>query len=96
MYVIHLVNTITNIVCIFTGALSINRLRADTTEEVLEEQARRARKQQGERLSLEDFAQFLSLPVTDTLTQVHNLFDKVNTHTFNRVFSGITCNNRHC
>ncbi|XP_036949563.1 lysophosphatidylcholine acyltransferase 1 [Acanthopagrus latus] len=51
-------------------------LRAGTTEEVLEEQARRARKQQGERLSLEDFAQFLSLPVTDTLTQVHNLFDK--------------------
>ncbi|XP_030268873.1 lysophosphatidylcholine acyltransferase 1 [Sparus aurata] len=51
-------------------------LRAGATEEALEEQARRARKQQGERLSLEDFAQFLNLPVTDTLTQVHSLFDK--------------------
>lgn len=63
-----------------TGALFINRLRAGATEEALEEQARRARKQQGERLRLEDFAQFLNLPVTDTLTQVHSLFDKVNIH----------------
>ncbi|KAM9339911.1 lysophosphatidylcholine acyltransferase 1 [Symphorus nematophorus] len=52
-------------------------LRAGTTEKALEEQARRARKLQGERLSLEDFAQFLSLPVTDTLTQVHSLFDQL-------------------
>lgn len=80
IYVIHLVNTIINVVCIFTGALFINRLRAGATEEALEEQARRARKQQGERLSLEDFAQFLNLPVTDTLTQVHSLFDTVNIH----------------
>lgn len=80
IYVIHLVNTIINTVCIFTGALFINRLRAGATEEALEEQARRARKQQGERLRLEDFAQFLNLPVTDTLTQVHSLFDKVNIH----------------
>lgn len=50
-------------------------LRARRTD-VLEEQARRARKLQGERLSLEDFAQFLNLPVTDTLTQVHSLFDQ--------------------
>uniref|UniRef100_A0A8P4K673 Lysophosphatidylcholine acyltransferase 1 n=1 Tax=Dicentrarchus labrax TaxID=13489 RepID=A0A8P4K673_DICLA len=51
-------------------------LRAGTTEKVLEEQARRARKMQGDRLGLEDFAQFLNLPVTDTLTQVHSLFDQ--------------------
>ncbi|XP_076610993.1 lysophosphatidylcholine acyltransferase 1 [Chaetodon auriga] len=51
-------------------------LRSATTEEVLEEQARRARKLQGERLALEDFAQFLNLPVTDALTQVHSLFDQ--------------------
>lgn len=49
------------------------------TDKVLEEQASRARKQHGERLGLEDFAQFLHLPVTDTLAQVLNLFDKVNT-----------------
>lgn len=46
---------------------------------MLEEQARRARKLQGDRLGLDDFAQFLNLPVTDTLTQVHSMFDQVNT-----------------
>ncbi|XP_029299365.1 lysophosphatidylcholine acyltransferase 1 [Cottoperca gobio] len=49
-------------------------LRAGRTDAVLEEQARRARKLQGDALSLEDFAQFLNLPVTDTLAQVHSLF----------------------
>lgn len=58
-------------------SLCINRLRAETTEKVLEELARRARKLQGDRLGLEDFAQFLNLPITDTLTQVHSLFDQV-------------------
>lgn len=58
-------------------SLCINRLRAETTEEVLEELARRARKLQGDLLGLEDFAQFLNLPVTDTLTEVHSLFDQV-------------------
>ncbi|XP_070702868.1 lysophosphatidylcholine acyltransferase 1 [Pempheris klunzingeri] len=51
-------------------------LRTGTTDKVLEEQARRARKLQGDRLGLEDFAQFLNLPVTDTLAQVHSLFDQ--------------------
>ncbi|XP_044027667.1 lysophosphatidylcholine acyltransferase 1 [Siniperca chuatsi] len=51
-------------------------LRAGTKDKVLEEQARRARKLQGGRLGLEDFAQFLNLPVTETLTQVHSLFDQ--------------------
>ncbi|XP_070777716.1 lysophosphatidylcholine acyltransferase 1 [Enoplosus armatus] len=49
-------------------------LRAGT--KVLEEQAKRARKLQGDRLGLEDFAQFLNLPVADALTQVHSLFDQ--------------------
>ncbi len=62
--------------------MCINRLRAATTDKVLEEQARRARKLQRDRLGLEDFAQFLNLPVTDTLTQVHSLFDQVNTDRF--------------
>ncbi|KAM6903398.1 lysophosphatidylcholine acyltransferase 1 [Lycodopsis pacificus] len=51
-------------------------LRAGRNDKVLEEQARRARKLQGDRLSLEDFSQFLNLPLTDTLTQVHSLFDQ--------------------
>lgn len=60
--------------------LDITSLRAKANSASLEEQARRARKQQQQeevRLSLEDFASFLNLPVTDTLTQVHSLFDKV-------------------
>uniref|UniRef100_A0A3Q1G795 EF-hand domain-containing protein n=1 Tax=Acanthochromis polyacanthus TaxID=80966 RepID=A0A3Q1G795_9TELE len=40
------------------------------------EQAKRARKLQGDRLGLEDFAQFLNLPTTDTLEQVHSFFDQ--------------------
>ncbi|KAM9838365.1 lysophosphatidylcholine acyltransferase 1 isoform 2-T2 [Aulostomus maculatus] len=51
-------------------------LRSQTTDKVLEEQASRARELQGDRLSLEGFAQFLNLPVTDALTQVHSLFDQ--------------------
>lgn len=45
---------------------------------MLEEEARRATKLQGDRLGLEDFAQFLNLPVTDMLRQVHTLFVQVN------------------
>lgn len=45
---------------------------------MLEEQARRARKLQADALSAEDFAQFLDLPLTDTLARVHSLFDQVN------------------
>uniref|UniRef100_UPI003AAEBA9D lysophosphatidylcholine acyltransferase 1 n=1 Tax=Centroberyx gerrardi TaxID=166262 RepID=UPI003AAEBA9D len=51
-------------------------LRAGTTDTVLEQQASRARKLCGDRLGLEDFAQYLNLPVTDILTQVHSLFDQ--------------------
>ncbi|GLD69740.1 lysophosphatidylcholine acyltransferase 1-like protein [Lates japonicus] len=51
-------------------------LRAGTRGKILEEQAKRAMKLQGDRLGLEDFAQFLNLPVTDTLTEVHSLFDQ--------------------
>uniref|UniRef100_A0A3Q2UL70 Lysophosphatidylcholine acyltransferase 1 n=1 Tax=Fundulus heteroclitus TaxID=8078 RepID=A0A3Q2UL70_FUNHE len=53
------------------------RLKAGTRDNVLEEEARRATKLQGDRLGLEDFAQFLNLPVTDALRQVHNLFDQM-------------------
>ncbi|KAM9384869.1 lysophosphatidylcholine acyltransferase 1 [Pholidichthys leucotaenia] len=50
-------------------------LRAKT-DSFLEEQARRARKLQGDRLGLEDFSQFLNLPVTDVLKEVHSFFDQ--------------------
>uniref|UniRef100_A0A7N8YE66 Lysophosphatidylcholine acyltransferase 1 n=1 Tax=Mastacembelus armatus TaxID=205130 RepID=A0A7N8YE66_9TELE len=52
-------------------------LKAGITDKVLEDQARIARKLQGDKLGLQDFAQFLKLPVTATLTQVHSLFDKL-------------------
>lgn len=68
-------------VCFFLFPLFTVRLRAETSEKQLEELARRARKLQGDRLAPEDFAQFLNLPVTDTLTHIHRLFDRVNTHT---------------
>ncbi|XP_034561476.1 lysophosphatidylcholine acyltransferase 1 [Notolabrus celidotus] len=51
-------------------------LRAKASYKSLEEQASRARKLQGDRLGLEDFAQFVNLTVTESLTQVHSLFDK--------------------
>ncbi|KAM4630252.1 lysophosphatidylcholine acyltransferase 1 [Polymixia lowei] len=51
-------------------------LRAGTTDMVLEQLASRARKLCGDRLILEDFAQYLNLPVTDTLSQVHSLFNQ--------------------
>lgn len=58
----------------------LNRLRAKSTDKLLE-QANRAAKLHGDRLGLEDFAQFLNLPLTDTLKQVHSLFDQVRSET---------------
>lgn len=52
------------------------RLGLKTGTKVLEEHAKKARKLQGERLSVENFAQILYLPVTDTLKQVHSMFDQ--------------------
>ncbi|XP_047461985.1 lysophosphatidylcholine acyltransferase 1 [Mugil cephalus] len=66
----------------YSSLLEFNQLmyrlgmRTGTTDKALEEQARRAKKLQEERLGLEDFAQFISLPVTDTLKQVHNMFNQ--------------------
>ncbi|XP_072226977.1 lysophosphatidylcholine acyltransferase 1 [Leuresthes tenuis] len=60
----------------FNQLVSRLGLRTGTTEKLLEEQARRARKLQGDRLGLEDFGHFVNLPVTDTLRQVHDLFDQ--------------------
>lgn len=49
-------------------------LKTGSKENMLEEESRRVTKLQGDRLGLEDFAQFLSLPVTDMLRQVHSMF----------------------
>ncbi|XP_015244387.1 PREDICTED: lysophosphatidylcholine acyltransferase 1 [Cyprinodon variegatus] len=51
-------------------------LKTRTRDGLLEEEARRATKLQGDELGLEDFAQFLNLPVTDMLREVHKLFDQ--------------------
>ncbi|XP_056286347.1 lysophosphatidylcholine acyltransferase 1 [Pseudoliparis swirei] len=51
-------------------------LRAERSGAVLEDQARRARKLQRETLREDEFAEFLELPLTHTLTQVHSLFDQ--------------------
>ncbi|KAJ0054850.1 hypothetical protein NL108_006281, partial [Boleophthalmus pectinirostris] len=65
----------------FSALLEFNQLvvrlglKASNTS-VLEQQATKARKLQGERLSVEDFAQGLGLPVSDKLQQVHGMFDE--------------------
>ncbi|TNN41228.1 Lysophosphatidylcholine acyltransferase 1 [Liparis tanakae] len=51
-------------------------LRAERSGAVLEDQARRARKLQRETLREDEFAEFLELPLTHTVTQVHSLFDQ--------------------
>ncbi|XP_056153941.1 lysophosphatidylcholine acyltransferase 1 [Lampris incognitus] len=65
-----------------SSLLTFNRLvcrlglRAGTTDQMLEQQATRARKLHDDRLGQEDFALYLNLPITDTLSQVHSLFNQ--------------------
>ncbi|KAK5855389.1 hypothetical protein PBY51_005491 [Eleginops maclovinus] len=69
-------------ICDYSSLLQFHQLvcrlglRAGRSDTLLQDQASRARELQGERLSLQDFSQFLNLPVTHTLTQVHSLFDQ--------------------
>ncbi|XP_051722778.1 lysophosphatidylcholine acyltransferase 1 [Ctenopharyngodon idella] len=51
-------------------------LKRENPEKLLQDYGNRARKLQGERLSLEDFAQFLNLPVSDVLRDMFALFDE--------------------
>uniref|UniRef100_A0A1A7WH49 Lysophosphatidylcholine acyltransferase 1 n=1 Tax=Iconisemion striatum TaxID=60296 RepID=A0A1A7WH49_9TELE len=51
-------------------------LRSGVRDKQLEEQVKKARCLQGNRLGLEELARFLKLPVSDTLTQVYNLFEQ--------------------
>lgn len=54
------------------------RLKRENSEKLLQDYGNRAHKLQGERLSLEDFAEFLDLPVSDVLRDMFALFDEVN------------------
>ncbi|XP_070412305.1 lysophosphatidylcholine acyltransferase 1 [Nothobranchius furzeri] len=51
-------------------------LRSGMRDRQLEEHVKKARSLEGTRLGLEELAQFLTLPVSDTLTQVYNLFEQ--------------------
>lgn len=59
-----------------------SRLKPKNTEKVLQEFGNRARKLEGRKLDLDDFAQFLDVPVSDMLRDMFALFDEVNTETF--------------
>lgn len=53
------------------------RLKPKNTEKVLQEYGNRARKLEGQKLDLDDFAQFLDVPVSDMLRDMFALFDEV-------------------
>lgn len=55
------------------------RLKPKNTEKVLQEFGNRARKLEGQKLDLDDFAQFLDVPVSDLLRDMFALFDEVKT-----------------
>lgn len=66
----------------FSSLLEFNQLvcrlgqKAVAKSSKIEEEATKACKIRGERLSVEDFAQCLGLPLSDTLRQVHSMFDQ--------------------
>uniref|UniRef100_A0A8C6NTK4 Lysophosphatidylcholine acyltransferase 1-like n=1 Tax=Nothobranchius furzeri TaxID=105023 RepID=A0A8C6NTK4_NOTFU len=60
----------------FHFLLCCYRLRSGMRDRQLEEHVKKARSLEGTRLGLEELAQFLTLPVSDTLTQVYNLFEQ--------------------
>ncbi|XP_051577529.1 lysophosphatidylcholine acyltransferase 1-like [Myxocyprinus asiaticus] len=64
--------------CLLEFAKLVRRLglKRENPERRLQEYGNRAHKLQGERLSLEDFAQFLDLPVSDVLRDMFSLFDE--------------------
>lgn len=53
------------------------RLKPKNIEKVLQEYGNRARKLEGQKLDLDDFAQFLDVPVSDMLRDMFALFDEV-------------------
>ncbi|KAA0702896.1 Lysophosphatidylcholine acyltransferase 1 [Triplophysa tibetana] len=64
--------------CLLEFAKLVRRLgfKREKSAKLLQEYGLRAYKLQGERLSLEDFTQFLDLPVSDVLRDIFALFDE--------------------
>ncbi|KAJ0065896.1 hypothetical protein NL108_000135, partial [Boleophthalmus pectinirostris] len=64
--------------CLLEFAKLVRRLglKSKNTEKELQEYGNKARKLEGQKLSLEDFAQFLDLPVSDMLRDMFALFDE--------------------
>uniref|UniRef100_H3CP38 Lysophosphatidylcholine acyltransferase 1 n=1 Tax=Tetraodon nigroviridis TaxID=99883 RepID=H3CP38_TETNG len=64
--------------CLLEYARLVRRLglKPKNTEKVLQEYGNRARKLEGQKLDLEDFAQFLDVPVSDMLRDMFSLFDE--------------------
>ncbi|KAK7898640.1 hypothetical protein WMY93_019493 [Mugilogobius chulae] len=73
-------------ICNFSCLLEFNQLvsrlglKTGSNASVLKEKATKARKLQGQLLSVEDFAQILGLPVSDILRQLHTMFDQEDGH----------------
>uniref|UniRef100_A0A3B3ZZC7 EF-hand domain-containing protein n=1 Tax=Periophthalmus magnuspinnatus TaxID=409849 RepID=A0A3B3ZZC7_9GOBI len=65
--------------CLLEFAKLVRRLglKSKNTEKDLQEYGNKARKLEGQKLSLEDFAQFLDFPVSDMLRDMFALFDEV-------------------
>ena len=53
------------------------RLKTKSTEQVLQDYGRRARKLEGEKLSLDAFALYLDMPDSDMLRETFALFSEV-------------------
>ncbi|XP_071325814.1 lysophosphatidylcholine acyltransferase 1 [Trachinotus anak] len=64
--------------CLLEFAKLVRRLglKPQNTEKVLQEYGNRARKLEGQKLGLDDFAQFLDVPVSDMLLDMFLLFDE--------------------
>lgn len=58
------------------------RLKPCNTEKVLQDYGNKARKLEGQKLDLDDFAQFLDVPVSEMLRDIFALFDEVTTSDF--------------
>lgn len=70
--------------CLLEFAKLVRRLglKSKNAEKDLQEYGNRARKLEGQKLSLEEFAQFLDLPISDMLRDMFALFDE---HEDNRI-----------
>ncbi|XP_052473570.1 lysophosphatidylcholine acyltransferase 1 [Carassius gibelio] len=64
----------------FAKLLRALGLKRVNSEELLQDYGKRARERQGQRLSLEDFSQFLELPVSDELRRMFTLFHENEEH----------------